>query len=621
MYAKITWLVTIVFSTQTLAITTLDLTQGITPTALVAELIDTSASNITYSNISYRGVNSAAGIFQGGDADGLGISRGILLTSGRASNAIGPNKCYKTTAVNQQPGDAQLSAGNYDAAVLEFDFVPTADQIEFQYVFASEEYNEFVGTPYNDVFAFFLDGKNIALVPATSTEVAINTVNLKTNAQYYRNNAYPWPTNWNEYFNSGCRPGSPTPFLTEFDGFTTVLKATANVALGQTHRLKLVVADRGDYSLDSAVFIQGKSFRAPPPPPPVIPPPLPAPAKVNLVSLDSNLTTRLPNYSWNALANATKYHLKVDDATGTVIDQWLTAAQANCGSGTGTCAVNPTNELLNGAYQWWVQAANDSGPGPWSEVGLFTVAIQPPPPPVTICTLYAVDDQDLNDSQLLMIDQTIQTVTPLGDKHSGFDIEALDAHPLTKVLYAAASHDAKEQSGTLYQINSTDGKFTRLGNLSLATGGKIDDITGLSFNPDTNQLWGWAPGKGLFKLTEVSNLSAAEIKWPSTDDVEDLTWNNQGDTLYLANQNKVVRYDGTESTPVCTLPKSKLIESLEMTTNDTLLIGLHDDNVLYTLDLTVVDPEKGCHPTPVTLPVTADLEGMAWVCTTQPATQ
>ena len=37
-----------------------------------------------------------------------------------------------------------------DAAVLEFDFVPTSSTISFQYVFSSDEYNEFV-FDFNDV--------------------------------------------------------------------------------------------------------------------------------------------------------------------------------------------------------------------------------------------------------------------------------------------------------------------------------------------------------------------------------------------------------------------------------------------------------------------------------------
>ena len=52
-----------------------------------------------------------------------------------------------------------------DATVLEFDFIPKNDVISFEYVFASDEYNEYVGSSYNDVFGFFGNGKNMASIP------------------------------------------------------------------------------------------------------------------------------------------------------------------------------------------------------------------------------------------------------------------------------------------------------------------------------------------------------------------------------------------------------------------------------------------------------------------------
>ncbi|MDP0953449.1 choice-of-anchor L domain-containing protein, partial [Klebsiella pneumoniae] len=74
-----------------------------------------------------------------------------------------------------------------DAAVLQFDFIPLGDTLKFDYVFASEEYNVYVGGGVNDVFAFLLSGPNpaggnyvdanLALLPGTTTPVSINTVN------------------------------------------------------------------------------------------------------------------------------------------------------------------------------------------------------------------------------------------------------------------------------------------------------------------------------------------------------------------------------------------------------------------------------------------------------------
>ena len=126
--------------------------------------------------------------------------------------------------------------------------------MSFRYVFASDEYNEFVGA-FNDVFAFLIDGQNVALIPATTTPVAINTVNLTTNSSFYKNND---PSDL----------GIPTPFGTQFDGFTTVLTATRTLTPNVSHHIKLVIADTDDEVLDSAVFLEAASFAAEPTPTP-----------------------------------------------------------------------------------------------------------------------------------------------------------------------------------------------------------------------------------------------------------------------------------------------------------------------------------------------------------------
>ncbi|HEX5134215.1 MAG TPA: choice-of-anchor L domain-containing protein, partial [Thermoanaerobaculia bacterium] len=195
-------------------VTTVDL-NSMTPQQL-AQLL--AGPGVTVSNVTFTGANVAAGSFSGGLADGLGIDTGVILSSGNIANAAGPNEDDGITTINEAPGDGDLDAivgagqSTFDAAVLQFDFVPSSNTVSFRYVFASDEYNEFVGQ-FNDVFAFFIDGRNVALIPGTSTPVAINTVNLDTNSSFYRNND---PSDL----------GIPTPFGTQFDGFTTVLTAT-----------------------------------------------------------------------------------------------------------------------------------------------------------------------------------------------------------------------------------------------------------------------------------------------------------------------------------------------------------------------------------------------------------
>lgn len=218
---------------------------SVTPNGSGTDLVNAIlGGGIAASNITYTGAAAASGTFSGGIASGLGIDTGIILTSGSATNAIGPNDSGSITTINNLPGDANLNsligATTLDASVLEFDFTSAGGDLFFNYVFGSDEYNEWVGSAYNDVFGFFLDGVNIALIPGTSTPVAINTVNLGSNSGYYNDN-----------------PGGTG---TQYDGFTDVFTATALGLSAGTHHIKLAIADTADYSWDSGVFIQAGSF-------------------------------------------------------------------------------------------------------------------------------------------------------------------------------------------------------------------------------------------------------------------------------------------------------------------------------------------------------------------------
>ena len=239
-----------------------DLNSGVTPAGLVTALL---GPGVTVSNVTFTGANVAAGTFTGG-AGIIGFESGIVLSSGDIGLAVGPNTQDSATANNALAGDPALDAlipgyTTFDACSMEFDFTCTGTQvIQFQYVLTSEEYNEWVNSPFNDVFGFFLNGVNIAFVPGTAgTAVSINNVNW--------DNPYnpPLGSYCNLYINNRCADLPPGTFPcagvrdTEMDGLTVVLTATATLNAGQNH-IKLAVADAGDQVLDSNVFIRGQSF-------------------------------------------------------------------------------------------------------------------------------------------------------------------------------------------------------------------------------------------------------------------------------------------------------------------------------------------------------------------------
>ena len=67
-----------------------------------------------------------------------------------------------------------------DATKLEFDFIPITNNIDFNFIFASEEYGTFQCN-FSDSFAFLLTNlstnvtTNLAIVPNTTTPISVVT--------------------------------------------------------------------------------------------------------------------------------------------------------------------------------------------------------------------------------------------------------------------------------------------------------------------------------------------------------------------------------------------------------------------------------------------------------------
>ena len=78
--------------------------------------------------------------------------------------AHGPNvstaASYEFNVLSEDVDLARLATDFVvDPTGIEFDFVPIGEFVTFRYVFASEEYCEFVGSEFNDVFGFLVSGQ------------------------------------------------------------------------------------------------------------------------------------------------------------------------------------------------------------------------------------------------------------------------------------------------------------------------------------------------------------------------------------------------------------------------------------------------------------------------------
>jgi len=232
------------------------------PAGLVQNVL--LGSGVTVSNISFNGQPTAIGEFNGTNTN-IGLDEGIVITTGTVLNQNstgphGPNNLSDSGLDNPSGGYALLSnliggTATFDAAILEFDFVPYSDSVKFNYVFGSEEYEEYVGSTFNDVFAFFIIGPgyptptNIALLP-NQQPVAINNVHGPVNNQFGNFG----PANAQFYVNN------TNGNTIQYDGFTKVLTARAEVQCGQQYRLIVCIADAGDGRYDSGIFLEANSL-------------------------------------------------------------------------------------------------------------------------------------------------------------------------------------------------------------------------------------------------------------------------------------------------------------------------------------------------------------------------
>jgi gliding motility-associated-like protein len=228
-------------------------------------LVNSPCANVTNFSVSgdtFSGSQQSFGYFNAG-ASTFPFSEGIVLTTGRATSAVGPNNSLLSQGGTSWPGDSELEmalgiSNSINATALEFDFTPITNKISFDYIFSSEQYLLSATSSqcnFTDGFVFLLKPldnsapyQNLAIVPGTNIPVKINTVRGTGSICPPANQAFF------DAFNGSEHP-------TNFNGQTIVMKAEADVVPGKTYHIKLVIADQGNNLYDSAIFLGGGSFK------------------------------------------------------------------------------------------------------------------------------------------------------------------------------------------------------------------------------------------------------------------------------------------------------------------------------------------------------------------------
>ncbi|MEZ4875562.1 MAG: choice-of-anchor L domain-containing protein [Flavobacteriaceae bacterium] len=248
---------------------------GSTNGALLTQL---QGPGVTLSNATLENGDrpSQVGIFSNALAGAnLQVDTGVVLSTGSVSQAFGANGSAPfpnnggVQATIDAPGPATYNdpditainpAATRDVVVFSFDVTldPGNTVLQVSYQFGSEEYPDYVGSQFNDIFGFFVSGgglpgtQNIAIVPGTSLPVAVNSVNagfLGCNDDATSEDL----TNSAQYINNGHSTSAPPcntnpgPFVmfTEYNGVTNRFVGTlSGLVPGNTYRFKWLLQIR-----------------------------------------------------------------------------------------------------------------------------------------------------------------------------------------------------------------------------------------------------------------------------------------------------------------------------------------------------------------------------------------
>ena len=224
---------------QSLDAYTLSITRNSNTTNLINRLLK-AGSGLTIKSVTFTGSDSAAGLYQGAP---FGITDGIILATGDVLNALPPNDGVSVGNSFNRDGCPECDSiipgyTSYDAAILSivFDACDSCQSLSFDFIFGSEEYPEFLGDDFNDVFGAYLNGTQIAF-DAQSAPITIN----------------------GPFFSGGYVQTPPGNGM-EYDGSTLKLKTLAPITPGSVNNtLKFVICDAGDHILDSGVLLASLS--------------------------------------------------------------------------------------------------------------------------------------------------------------------------------------------------------------------------------------------------------------------------------------------------------------------------------------------------------------------------
>ncbi|WP_281925603.1 DUF11 domain-containing protein, partial [Flavobacterium collinsii] len=230
--------------------------------------------------------NQVATFTNGVVGAGLGLTSGAYFSTGNApfelTNRNTANQSSYNPAGATTLSDPNLSTIDATATrdLISYSFTitlgPTVSGLKIGYQFGSEEYPDYVGSSFDDAFGFFITGPgitgtlNMATLP-NGNATSINKVNSGvpgfsgfppvaaydgTQSALYTNNGHTTTISGGRYITNPQPQPGPFPVFVELNGLTKLItRNVTGLTPGATYTFKIVIADAGDSSLDSGVFV------------------------------------------------------------------------------------------------------------------------------------------------------------------------------------------------------------------------------------------------------------------------------------------------------------------------------------------------------------------------------
>ncbi|MAM63538.1 choice-of-anchor L domain-containing protein [Maritimibacter sp. UBA3975] len=300
---------------------------------------------VTVVSASYTGDNRSSGIYTDGDSEAPGVTpadSGVMFSTGRLrdfTNRRGdPNTSTSTSSDTAgEDGNAGFNAlagsQTYDASYLDIDVIPTGDTISLQFVFASEEYPEYVGSVFNDAVGIWVNGVEATMTVGDGTG-SVSNINGTSNQNLYVDNT-------NDAYN------------TEMDGFTVTMTVKMAVTPNVVNSIRIGIADVGDTSYDSTLLVAAKSGQAA------------VTANDDTVSIEpggSRVVDVLANDEGPGQSTLTITHVNgVAVSAGSTVT--LSTGQSVTLNADGTFTIDADNDIESVNFSYTIAAGNGQGGG------------------------------------------------------------------------------------------------------------------------------------------------------------------------------------------------------------------------------------------------------------------